>query len=279
MGKTGSNVKGPSMALKTHGGNFAGKNWRIVVGDCLDVLDGVPDGSVRLVVADPPYNVGVDYGDGAKADRLPHGEYASWCREWIELAARKLTADGSLWLIINFENAASAFTSLQSAAGLHFRSWITWRETFGTNCFKKFNRTSRPLLYFTKHRTRFVFNVDAVRVPSARLLKYKDRRANPIGKIMDDVWLDIPRVCGTFRERVKGPNGERFPNQLPIKLLRRIVAVASDPGDFVLDPFAGSATAGVAAIELGRRFLGIEKQSRFAALAAERLRSVEKAAI
>ena len=167
--------------------------------------------------------------------------------------------------------------SLESA-GLHFRNCVKWVETFGVNCTRKFNRTSRPLLYFTRHRSRFVFHPEAVRVRSARLDKYADKRANPAGKIMDDVWTDIPRLCGTFVERIKAtrPNGKLvFPTQLPLALLRRIVAVSSDPGDLVLDPFAGSATTGVAAVEVGRHFIGVEADPLAVLHAAERLRGVE----
>jgi DNA modification methylase len=175
-----------------------------------------------------------------------------------------LTYDGSLWLIVPDEHAAELVV-LAKSLGLTLRNWVKWYETFGVNCRRKFNRTSRHVLYFTRDPKRFVFNADAVRVPSARQRKYNDRRANPAGKLPDDVWA-FPRVAGTHAERLKG-----FPTQLPVAMLRRIVAVASNPGDLVLDPFCGSGSTGAAAIALGRRFIGIEKNPDYAARAARRL--------
>jgi site-specific DNA-methyltransferase (adenine-specific) len=101
------------------------------------------------------------------------------------------------------------------------------------------------------------------------LTKYRDQRANPLGKILDDVWLDIPRLAGTHRERIPG-----FPTQLPVKLLHRIVGCASEPGDLVIDPFCGSGTTGVACQELHRRFCGIEASEEYAERARTRLDNI-----
>jgi site-specific DNA-methyltransferase (adenine-specific) len=181
---------------------------------------------------------------------------------------RLLTGDGSLWVLINDEHAAHFAIMLQEA-GLCRRSWIKWYETFGVNCRRKFNRTSRHLFHCTRHPRRFIFHAEAVNRPSARLAVYRDKRANPAGKNWDDVWgIDppIPRLTGTCAERIQG-----FPTQLPLALLRPVVGCASDPDDLILDPFAGSCTTGVAAIEAGRRFIGIEREARFVELAGDRL--------
>jgi site-specific DNA-methyltransferase (adenine-specific) len=150
---------------------------------------------------------------------------------------------------------------------LHLRSWIKWYETFGVNRARNFNKTSRHIFCCVKDEKRFVFNEDAVKRPSDRLEKYADKRANPAGKTWDDVW-QIPRLTGTCRERIP-----TVPTQLPLAILRPIVGCASDPGDLVLDPFCGSGTTGVACIETGRKFIGIEKSESFSKLARQRLKS------
>jgi site-specific DNA-methyltransferase (adenine-specific) len=236
----------------------------ITTGDCIEHLGAMPQGSVNLVVADPPYNVGIDYGDGERADRLPDAAYIEWSREWIKAAARTLADDGAMFVICGQEYAGDHQCAMRDA-GLHWRNTVTWMETFGVNCRRKFNRTSRPMFYFTKHRTRFTFNVEALTTPSARQIKYGDRRANPAGKVLDDVWT-ISRVCGTFRERVPD-----VPTQLPIALVRRVVVGLTRPGDLVVDPFTGSGTTGVVCIEHGRRFHGIELREKFAAIAQARI--------
>jgi site-specific DNA-methyltransferase (adenine-specific) len=236
----------------------------VTTGDCVEQLEALPAGTVNLVIADPPYNVGIDYGDGCSDDRRPADAYREWTRRWIAAAARTMADDGAAWVICGQEFADFHQAALRDA-GLHWRNTVTWRETFGVNCARKFNRTSRPMFHFTKHRTRFTFNREPLTVPSARQTKYRDKRAAPGGKLLDDVWT-IPRVCGTFRERVPG-----VPTQLPLALVRLVVQGLSLPGDLVVDPFTGSGTTAVACVEHGRRFHGFELREEFAAIARQRI--------
>lgn len=240
--------------------------WRIIHADWANGIEEVPHGSVRLAFMDPPYNIGFDYGDGVAADLRPDTTYLDEMECCVREVVDRLTDDGSLWVLICDEYAAE-FAAIIKDAGLTIRNWIKWYEPFGVNCTSKFNRTSRHLFYAVKDPSRLVFHVSAVRVPSARQAVYDDPRANPDGKVMDDVWTDIPRLAGTHRERIP-----TFPTQLPEALLLRIVGCASDPGDLILDPFSGSATTGAAALRLGRRYIGIEKQERFAHLSTLRLK-------
>lgn len=234
----------------------------IHVGDCCEVLAKLPRESVDLVIADPPYNIGVDYGIGKAADR--RGDYWQWVRKWIYLCDRVLKSHGSIWIISGQEHGAEIDLSLQ-IDGFNVRNRITWHESFGVYCHNKFGRTSRPIYYATKDKKRFTFNRSAVLVPSARQEKYGDRRASPGGKIMGDVW-QISRVCGTFSERIPG-----VPTQLPLELVRRIIGVSSNTGDVVLDPFAGSGTTLVAAKEMSREAIGIELNPDYAEIATSRL--------
>lgn len=239
----------------------------ITVGDCIEQLAAMPAGSVNLVVADPPYNIGIDYGNGSRADRRADADYREWTREWIAAAARALARDGAMWVICGHEYADYHQGAMRDA-GLHWRNTVTWVETFGVNCRRKFNRTSRPMFYAVKHPRRFTFNVEWLNTPSARQTKYGDKRASPAGKVLDDVWT-ISRVCGTFRERVPD-----VPTQLPLTLVRRIVSGMSRPDDLVVDPFTGSGTTAVVCVETGRRFHGIELREEYAAIARARVEVV-----
>lgn len=234
----------------------------IRIGDCCEVLSTLPHESVDLIVADPPYNLGVDYGAGRTADL--RDDYDVWCRQWVYLCSRVLSPRGSMYVISGQEHGADIDIAIQRC-GMTIRNRITWHETFGTYCHRKFGRTSRPIYYAVKDPQHFTFNREAVTIPSARQLKYGDRRANPAGKIMGDVW-EIPRVCGTFKERVSG-----VPTQLPIELVKRIISVSSNPGDLVLDPFAGSGTTLAVGRSLGREAIGIELNPDYAAVAGKRL--------
>lgn len=240
--------------------------WSILNVDVIDGLESVRDehGPARLIFTDPPYNIGIDYGDGEKADLLSPQAYMKWARQWLGLCWDCLTDDGSLWVMIGDEYAAEYCTEIR-ATGFTVRSWIKWYETFGVNCSNKFNRTSRHIFYAVKDENAFVFNPEPVTRPSDRQTKYGDSRAAAGGKLWDDVW-QIPRLTGTCRERIPG-----FPTQLPLALVEAIVLCASMPGDLVVDPFNGSGTTGVASIRNGRKYVGIEKSENYADIATERL--------
>jgi len=235
-----------------------------------DVIDGLEsvreNGPARLIFTDPPYNIGIDYGQGEKADLLSPQAYMKWVRQWLALCWDCLTDDGSLWVMIGDEYAAEYCTELK-ATGYTIRSWIKWYETFGVNCSSKFNRTSRHIFYAVKDEKSFVFNPEPVTRPSDRQAKYGDSRASAGGKIWDDVW-QIPRLTGTCSERIPD-----FPTQLPLALVEPIVLCASMPGDLVVDPFNGSGTTGVASIRNGRKYIGIEKNEAFVDMAEMRLRA------
>jgi site-specific DNA-methyltransferase (adenine-specific) len=241
-------------------------NWSILNVDVLDGLESIRDehGPARLIFTDPPYNIGIDYGDGQQADRLLDAAYMKWVRQWFALCWDCLTDDGSLWVMIGDEYAAEYAVELK-AAGYTIRSWIKWYETFGVNCSNKFNRTSRHIFYAVKDSGAFVFNPEPVTRPSDRQTKYGDSRAASGGKLWDDVW-QIPRLTGTCAERIPD-----FPTQLPLALVEPIVLCGSMPGDLVVDPFNGSGTTGVAAVRNGRKYVGIEKSERFADIATKRI--------
>lgn len=247
--------------------------WEIRLGDCIEGMSKIEAGSVRLAFADSPYNIGWDYGDGSQSDSLDSRAFVRWCGEWQAAIRRVLVNDGSFWMLIGDEFAAELKITAESA-GFHLRQWLIWYEAFGVNCQSKFNRCHRHLLHFTVDPEEFVFNADApeVRRPSDRQEKYGDPRAAEGGKLWDSVWginPAIPRVCGTHAEAIPGSPAP----QLPLALLRPIIACASEPGDLILDPFCGNATTGVAAIQAGRRFIGFEKREPIHHLATLRMKA------
>ncbi len=246
--------------------NRSSDQWEIRVGDCIAEMRKLDDKCARLIFCDPPYNIGIDYGDGEKMDRLTDEAYMAWCREWIGECVRLLTNDGSLWIVINDEYADYFGIALRDA-GLTRRSWIKWYETFGVNCTRNFNRCSRHIFYAVKNPKDFAFNDEAVRRASARQQRYNDKRADPSGKIWDNVWC-IPRLVENSHERIP-----QFPTQLPLALVQPIVECASHPKDLVIDAFSGSGTTGVACIRGNRQFIGIERNSMFAEASINRLRA------
>ena len=234
----------------------------------LEVLGKLADECAHLEFADPPYNIGVNYGQGVKADERPTEEYHGWCKQWMAEAYRTLKPTGSFWVLINDEHAAE-FKLMLEAVGFTVRRWIKWWESFGVNCANNFNRTSRHLFYCVKNSKRFTFNAEAVTRPSDRQAKYNDKRTAPGGKVWDDIWginPEIPRLNASTKERELG-----FPTQLPLRLLLPVVGCSSNSGDLVLDLFSGSGTTGEACLRLERRFLGIELSEDYARRSRDRL--------
>lgn len=257
--KTSEQQAKAAAAKKEHGD---APECKVICGDCLEELSKLK--KARMVFADPPYNLGVDYGNGKKADALAPEDYLKWCRQWIAQCVNTLTPDGSMWVLI-CDDWAEHFAILLNDAGLHRRAWIKWYETFGVNCSNNFNRTSRHIFYYVVDPKKYVFNAAAVNRKSDRQEKYGDKRADPEGKILDDVW-QVPRVADNHPERQPG-----FPTQIPEQITDWIVGCSSDPGDLVVDPFAGSGTTGVSCRRHGRRFIGIEKNQDFADRATVRI--------
>jgi hypothetical protein len=115
--------------------------WEIRLGDCASGMHEGTHGIARLVFADPPYNIGWDYGDGKKADLITPHHFLTWCKGWLNQIPKVLTPDGSFWLLISDEFAAEVKIAAEDA-GLYLRQWLIWYESFGVNTTRKFNPTT-----------------------------------------------------------------------------------------------------------------------------------------
>jgi len=258
---------------------------RLITGDALKLMAELPDELVDLGFADPPFNIGFDYGDEFD-DKKSYEEYRDWSATWMGQMHRVLKPNGTLWVAIG-DDWAAELKVMANAVGFKMRSWVIWYYTFGVNSPKKLTRSHTHLFYFVKSKD-FVCNADQIRVPSARALVYKDKRANPDGRLPDDTWIIRPqelpdgfdamedtwhfsRIAGTFHQREFGAA-----NQMPEQLLGRIIRFCSNPGDLVLDPFTGTGTTLAVAKKLGRRYLGYELSTNFATKARDRIRKAKQ---
>jgi len=165
----------------------------ILCGDCIERMNALAAGSVDLVFADPPFNIGYEYD--VYDDRLERDKYLDWSRGWIGAVHRALKDDGAFWLAIGDEYAAELKVASHEL-GFHTRSWVIWYYTFGVNCKRKFTRSHAHLFHFVKDPDRFTFRADAPenRIPSARQLVYGDKRANSTGRLPDDTWIIRPEA-------------------------------------------------------------------------------------
>ncbi|WP_233198941.1 MULTISPECIES: DNA-methyltransferase [Pirellulaceae] len=257
----------------------------LTTGDCIAQMKKLPEGCIDLAFADPPFNIGYKYD--VYDDRKSVDEYLQWSEQWMREVSRVLKPTGAFWLAIGDEFAAELKVLATRTLGLHCRNWVVWYYTFGVHCKSKFTRSHAHIFYFTKDAKQFTFNDEQIRVPSARMLVYGDKRANPKGRVPDDTWIlrpqdapdsfgseedtwYFPRVAGTFKERA-GFHGCQMPEQL----LGRIIKCCSNEGEIVMDPFAGSGSTLVTAKKLGRTPLGFELSKDYAKQVRERLASVK----
>jgi DNA modification methylase len=240
------------------------REWmnQVLCGDCVEILRAAKEPFADLVFADPPFNIGYKYDK--YHDRKASDKYLAWSRDWIGACVRVLKPQGSFYIAIGDEYAAN-IKLIADGCGLTIRNWIIWHYSFGQQLKSKFARSHTHILYFVKDPKSFTFNDCLVRVISDRQKKYSDKRANPAGKMPDDVWNEYPRICGTFHERTG------FPCQMPESLLARIVRVSSSQGDWVLDPFCGSGTTAAVAHKLGRTFTTIDLSEEYVLAARKRL--------
>jgi len=236
---------------------------KIYQGDCIKLLGGLKAPIADLIFADPPFNIGYKYD--VYEDRKKYEEYYAWTEKWMAVCAEKaLKPTGSFWVAIGDDYAAEVRV-IGRKLGLHLRNWVIWHYTFGQSTKKKFARSHTHLFYWTKDAKSFTFNDMAVRIPSARQTTYADRRADPKGKLPDDVW-SFSRLCGTFNERV-----DWHPCQMPERLLERIILVASNKGDLVLDPFSGSGTTCAVTARLKRHYVGIDISAGYVEKSRQRI--------
>jgi len=236
---------------------------KIICDDCLKVLPLIEKGSVDLVFADPPFNIGYKYDN--YHDQMKREKYLRWTEQWMSECKRVLKPNGSFYIAIGDTYAANV-KIIADDLRLFMRNWIIWHYTFGQQMKKKFSRSHTHIFYLVKNAKKFTFHDDTLRIISDRQWVYKDKRANREGKTPDDVWDEYPRLCGTFKERLK------FPCQMPEGLLARIIRLSSNKDDWVLDPFSGSGTTAVVAHKLNRVYTGIEISEKYVKQAKERLK-------
>ena len=239
-------------------------------GDAHAVLaDHVAPGSVDLVVADPPYNIGKRFG--ATRDRWPdEASYLRWCAGWHELCVSRLAPHGSMYLMASTQSMPHLDLFLRDR--LHVLSRIVWTyDSSGVQATRRFGSLYEPVLHCVKDPARYTFNAGEILVEARtgaqrRLIDY--RKSTPAlyssRKVPGNVWY-FPRV------RYRMPEYEDHPTQKPEALLARIIAASSRPGDTVLDLFAGTFTASAVARRLGRRSVAVELEPDYVAIGLRRL--------
>ena len=222
-----------------------------------------------LIFADPPYNIGKNFN--GRLDRWPSEEaYLEWSYHWIDLCLRKLKPNGSFYLMCSTQ--CLPHFDLYLRKKLTILSRIIWHyDSSGVQAKNYFGSLYEPILFCVRDSENYTFNANEIKVPARtgaerKLIDY--RKPTPAvyssTKVPGNVW-EISRV------RYRMPEYEEHPTQKPVALLKRIIKASSNPGDLVLDPFAGTFTTCFVAKELGRRSIGIEIEEPYMKIGLRRL--------
>lgn len=243
---------------------------QILAGDCIDAMNSLPENSVDLIFADPPYNLqlkgDLHRPDNSKVDAVDDewdqfssfAAYDEFTRGWLKAARRILKPDGAIWVIGSYHNIFRVGASLQDA-GYWILNDVVWRKSNPMPNFrgKRLTNAHETMIWASKSEgSKATFNYEALKALNE-------------GVQMRSDWV-LP-ICNGH-ERLKDDNGDKaHPTQKPESLLHRVLVGATNPGDVVLDPFFGTGTTGAVAKKLGRNFIGIEREENYRKLAAKRI--------
>ncbi len=265
-------------ALDELSSSSAKADWldTIIKGDCVAALERLPEKSVDVIFADPPYNLQLD-GDLHRPDQSKvaavddhwdqfdsFGAYDAFTRAWLLAARRVLKPNGTIWVIGSYHNIFRVGTTLQDL-GFWILNDIVWRKTNPMPNFRgrRFQNAHETMIWASRDQKAksYTFNYEALKA------------ANDDVQMRSD-WL-FP-IC-TGSERLKDDNGDKVhPTQKPEALLARVMMSSTKPGDVVLDPFFGSGTTGAVARRLGRHFVGIEREQDYIDAASARIAAVTR---
>jgi DNA modification methylase len=242
-------------------------------GDVMDILARIPDGSVDLIIADPPYNVGPNFKSAKNWRHDP--QWIAWCGDWLAECKRVLRDEGSIFVYGIHHYACFVQVRLYELGMVYRRQFIWTYENNFSGYVKLPAALYEPILWFSKGEP---YTYKPIREPykSTERLKHKITKKgkiwkpHPEGRLAGDVWR-FPVLAG------RRFSGERVnhPTQKPLNLTDRIIRHFSDEGALILAPFAGSGTECVSALANSRHFIGIEIVAEYVELARERLKSAK----
>jgi site-specific DNA-methyltransferase (adenine-specific) len=245
----------------------------IYQGDAIEILENeIKDGSIDLIFADPPYNIGKNF-NGLKDKWATDEDYLKWCYNWIDLCVNKLKPSGSFYIMTSTQYMP--FFDIYLRSKIEILSRIIWSyDSSGVQARSFYGSMYEPILFCVKDKKNYTFNSDDIKVEAKtgakrKLIDYRKDPPQPYNneKVPGNVW-DFPRV------RYRMAEYENHPTQKPIALLERIIKASSNPNDIVLDPFSGTFTTSYVAKKLGRRSIGIEINEEFTKIGLRRVQEL-----
>jgi len=243
---------------------------KILQGDCLELFKNIPDNSVDVTFADPPFNLKKNYT--SYGDSLEFQEYLDWCEKWISEMVRVTKPTGSVFLHNIPKWLTYYATYLNKFA--NFKHWISW-DAPTAPMGKSLQPSHYGILFYTKEAKGA--KIFELRHPHKRDRKQgylwkdyggKKDQLHPFGPLVSDVWTDIHRIKHNTKR-------DLHPCQLPIHLMDRLILLTTDENDIVLDPFSGTGTTAISAKRLGRKYIGFELDKKYVEISQQKLKRTE----
>lgn len=242
--------------------SISNDNSLVILGNCLDNLSKIGDNSIDLIFADPPYNIGKDFGNNRDKWNTA-SEYIDWCKLWIDECFRVLNDNGTFYFMTATQ--FMSYLDVYVSENYNVLSRIVWSyDSSGVQSKKMYGSLYEPILMCTKNKnSKYTFNYNDIMVEAKtgsqrKLIDYRKKVPAPYNtkKVPGNVW-NFSRV------RFKMEEYENHPTQKPEALMERIILASSNKGDIVLDPFSGSFTTSCVAVKLGRKAIGIELNDEY----------------
>lgn len=232
-------------------------NLDLINDDAFIALKKIPDESINLIISDPPYNIGKDYGK--TKDNLEKKEYLSFSIEWLKEAKRILKKDGTIYVFMGLKYISYIYQILEEELNLTFQNWIVWHYTQGLGKKNGFSSRHDDILVFSKGN-KPTFNLDNIRIPQ----KYYRKGNNMRGANPGNVWnFSHVHYCHE--------NRQNHPTQKPEGLIERIILASSNEFDHILDPFSGSGTTLRVCQQTNRHCFSIEINKEYVDSSLNRL--------
>jgi adenine-specific DNA-methyltransferase len=254
---------------------YSDTGFILYCGDSVELLSKVANANffIDLTVTSPPYNIGKEYEILISVE-----DYIKWCAGWMNRIYQTTKADGAFWLNVGYHEVQDKGLCvpipylLWDKSPFYLLQEVVWKYGAGVAAKRHLSPRNEKWLFYIKDQTQYTFNLDAIRDPNVKYPHQKKNgkfRCNPLGKNPSDVW-EFPKVTTGKNRSSKERTGH--PAQFPLQVVERIVKASSNQLDVVVDPFAGSASVGLAAAGLGRIFLGMEIKPEYCELAVRRYR-------
>ncbi len=243
---------------------------KIIKGDCLELFNNIPDNSIDMTFADPPFNLQKKYT--SYKDKLEFQDYLDWCEKWISEMVRVTKPTGSIF-VHNIPKWLTFYASYLNKYA-HFKHWIAW-DAPTAPMGKSLQPAHYGILFYTKeakgtkiYELRYPHKRDRKQGYLSKDYGGKKDLLHPFGPLVSDVWTDIHRIKHNSKR-------DPHPCQLPLHLMDRLILLVTDENDIVLDPFSGTGTTAISAKRLGRKYIGFELDKKYTQISQQKLELVQ----